>query len=78
MQMYLMNEYVDEMKTGNLKKYDSVEYNKNCMLTTILRNLHREEHCQGCFKNCIECRMKQPSRQSNSTHFIWETKKRMV
>ena len=50
MQIHLMNEYVDELKSGNLKKYDSVQYNKNCMLTTILGNLHQEEHCKGCLK----------------------------
>ena len=77
MQIHLMNEYVDEQKTNSLKKYGSVQYNKNCELTTIsLRNLYKEEHCQGCFKNCIECRMKQPSRQSDSTYFLFETKER--
>ena len=76
MQIHLMNKYVDELKTNNLKKYGSVQYNINCELTTILRNLHKEEHCQGCFKNCEECQMKQPCRQSDLTHFILETKER--
>ena len=47
MQINLMNEYVDELETGNLMKNDYVQYNKNCMLTTILRNLHKEEHCHA-------------------------------
>ena len=28
MQIHLMNEYFDELKTNNLKKYDSVQYKK--------------------------------------------------
>ena len=50
MQIHLMDQYMDELKTGILENYDSVQYNKNCMLTTILRHLHKEEYFQGCFK----------------------------
>ena len=74
MQIHLMNVYVNELKTGKLQKYNSVQYTRNCDLTTTLRNLHKEEHSAGCFKFYIECRMKQPCRPSDVTHFIWETK----
>ena len=60
MQIHLMNVYVNELKTGKLQKYNSVQYTRNCDLTTTLRNLHKEEHSAGCFKFYIECRMKQP------------------
>ena len=69
-----MNVYVNELKTGKLQKYNSVQYTRNCDLTTTLRNLHKEEHSAGCFKFYIECRMKQPCKPSDVTHFIWETK----
>ena len=36
MQINLMNEHVDELKTSNQKKHNSVQYNTNCKLTTIL------------------------------------------
>ena len=49
-QIHLMNEYVDELKTGNFKKDDSIQYKQNCKLPTILRNLYTEEHCQAASK----------------------------
>ena len=41
MQIHLMNVYVNEPKTGNLQKYNSLQYTRNCDLTTTLRNLHK-------------------------------------
>ena len=56
MQLYLLKTYINEIKSGSVAEFGSVEYNQNSAITTILRNLHCENHCSLCFKKTVSAK----------------------
>ena len=73
MEIKLMNQYIKEMKEANFR-YQSLEYKNSCFVTTVLRNLHKQEHVKSCFTKSEECRMKIPNKAAIQSNIIFNDK----